>query len=500
MSETAHVVDTDPHPLFRVYSAGNFGEVAPQRLSPMSWSLVGEPMERATRSLARRLWGRRSWAEGSHFVFLGYFGCRPYHNLSAYCQLSCSIPGLRPQDVTNAYFEGIAPPEEFRAIRESPVSRVRSLSKLLRELRAVGGRLTGLEQRVAALELGVRLAVTADNPIAVHDVFRRARETLIEAWSCHIICTAGLVPLTVLQRKAYEKLLRHPDEAARWLTRPRELVWERLHAAAATGDQYGPGAFLNSSFYEVADSHVPWRDYTVRHRISAPPTTGKDLPLHPADAMIGMLDSWPGHPARALATTVGETMAGREQSKSLVMRTLHVFRLTLPRLAEQLGVDEQTWPYLTVGELDGMVTRPSLLNRAAPRKDACAAALRVDMPEHLDLTHADSQPRPWMPSAQRRTRGVAPGIAVGPVISPTDELLGDGYVLVCDSADADVAPLLPFVDGVLSDRGSELSHIAILCREYQIPCVVGFSGAAKLKTGTGVSINGSTGEVIVYEQ
>ena len=29
-------VDTDPHPYFRIYSAGNFGEVAPQRLSPMS--------------------------------------------------------------------------------------------------------------------------------------------------------------------------------------------------------------------------------------------------------------------------------------------------------------------------------------------------------------------------------------------------------------------------------------------------------------------------------
>jgi pyruvate,water dikinase len=52
---------------------------------------------------------------------------------------------------------------------------------------------------------------------------------------------------------------------------------------------------------------------------------------------------------------------------------------------------------------------------------------------------------------------------------------------------------------VLSERGSDLSHIAILSREYGIPCVVGYPGAASLPAGTAVSINGSTGEVNILD-
>jgi pyruvate,water dikinase len=94
---------------------------------------------------------------------------------------------------------------------------------------------------------------------------------------------------------------------------------------------------------------------------------------------------------------------------------------------------------------------------------------------------------------------VAPGIAVGKVMTTDGELPDEPVVIVCSSADADIAPLLPFAEGVLSERGSELSHIAILAREYRIPCVVGYPGAASLPPGTTVSINGTTGEVNILD-
>ena len=494
-----HSVDTDPHPYFRIYSAGNFGEVAPQRLSPMSWSLVGEPMERATRRLVRRLWGRRIWAEGSHFSFLGYFGCRPYHNLAAYCHLSRSIPGLDPTHVTAAYFEGIDPPAEIKALREPATRRVFSSGRLVRELHDTGPRLRELEEKVADLEAGVRAAHTTGSPIAAYTLIEQAREVLDDCWGVHILTTASLVPLRQLQKRAYAKLVRHPDEVAQWLGRPRELVWDRLHRAAGTGDPYGPGDFLNSSFYEVADSHDPWREYVVRHRVHASGTGGNDTLVAPAEALAGMLSPWKRHTVRALATTVGETMAGREHSKSLVMRTLHVFRRLLPDLTAHLGVPADRWPYLTIKEVAGLPQQPGLARRAEPRVEACRAALAVPMPEHLDLSADNGAQRPWMPTAVRTTRGVAPGIAVGAVMTPDDDLPDGPCVLVCESADADVAPLLPFVSGVLTERGSELSHIAILSREYGIPCVVGYTAATSLDAKSTVSINGSTGEVIVYE-
>ncbi|MGW2279221.1 PEP-utilizing enzyme [Streptomyces sp. NPDC001770] len=495
----APTVDTDPHPFFRVYSAGNFGEVAPQRLSPMSWSLVGDPMERATRSLARRLWGRCAWAEGSHYVFVGYFGCRPYHNLSSYCHLSRTIPGLTARDVTAAYFEDVEPPEEIGALREPRLRRATGAVRLLRELREMGPRLRALEENVSQLEWDLRAALTTGSPLAMYGVLKDTLPVLEEAWGVHILSTSGLVPLRSVQHRIYRRMVRHPEETAQWLNRPRELVWDRLHRAAATEDPYGPGNFLDSSFYEVADSHAPWRDYAVRHRAGSLDEGAADALVGPAEALASMLPKWRAHTVQAVSTTVGEVMAGREHSKSLAMRTLHLFRRLLPRLAGHQGVADDMWPYLTVREFTDLVTRPELAARAEGRVETCRAALAVPMPEHLDLTADDGSRRMWAPDAPRTSRGVAPGSGFGQVMSPDEDPPDGPAIIVCSSADADIAPLLPFAEGVLSERGSELSHIAILAREYRIPCVVGYPGAASLPSGTTVSINGTTGEVTIHD-
>ena len=295
--------------------------------------------------------------------------------------------------------------------------------------------------------------------------------------------------------------MRHGAEIAHWLSRPRELVWDRLHAAAATMDPYGPGNFLDSSFYEVADGTAPWRDYAVRHkRVSTAGGGSAVALLDPAEALAGMLPRWRSRTVRAIAVTVGEAMAAREHSKSLAMRTLHLYRRLLPELSTALGVAPDRWPYLTVREFTDLPTNPGLAGRASPRMDACRVALETPMPEHLDLgDHGDGTFRPWLAEAAPATRGVAPGIGVGVVMTPDDDLPDEPAIVVCASADADIAPLLPFAAGVLSERGSDLSHIAILSREYGIPCVVGYPGAAALPAGTTVSINGSTGEVNILE-
>lgn len=500
MTGTAVSVDTDPHPYFRVYSAGNFGEVAPQRLSPMSWSLVGDPMERGTRALVRRVWGRPRWAEGTHYVFVGYYGCRPYHNLAAYCHLADATPGVRPEDVTDAYFEGIEAPAEVTAMRTGRGRQLVGVARLIREVKEMGPRLRRLEEHVAELEWALRAATTVGSPLALFAVLRDALPVLEDAWAVHILTTSGLVPARVLQRKVYGGLVRHGEEVADWLTRPRELVWDRLHAAAATVDPHGPGSFLDSSFYEVADGMTPWRDYAVRHkRVVSGGTESAVAAIGPAEAVGGMIAPWRSRVVRSLAVVVGEVMAGREHSKSLAMRTLHIYRRLLPELTGAMGIHADLWPYLTISEFTEAVSRPSVADRAAARVEACRFALATPMPEHLDLSRDDGQFRAWRQGSAQAQRGVAPGIGVGRVLSPGDELPDEPVILVCASADADIAPLLPFAQGVLSERGSDLSHIAILSREYGIPCVVGYPGATSLPERTTVSINGTTGEVRILE-
>jgi rifampicin phosphotransferase len=80
--------------------------------------------------------------------------------------------------------------------------------------------------------------------------------------------------------------------------------------------------------------------------------------------------------------------------------------------------------------------------------------------------------------------------------SPLDinDLQGD--ILVTSSTDPGWVTLFPTASAILVERGSLLSHSAIVSREMGIPCIVGISGLLhKLKTGDIVRMNGSTGEI-----
>lgn len=72
----------------------------------------------------------------------------------------------------------------------------------------------------------------------------------------------------------------------------------------------------------------------------------------------------------------------------------------------------------------------------------------------------------------------------------------EGDILVTSSTDPGWVTLFPTCSGILVERGSLLSHSAIVSREMGIPCIVGITGLLQqLKTGDEVEMNGSTGEV-----
>lgn len=91
-----------------------------------------------------------------------------------------------------------------------------------------------------------------------------------------------------------------------------------------------------------------------------------------------------------------------------------------------------------------------------------------------------------------------PGIIEGPVkivLSPTDAQL-NGEILVAKRTDPGWVPLFPSVSGIIIERGSVLSHSAVVAREMGIPTIVGLRGITeKLANGEKVRMNGSTGIV-----
>lgn len=86
------------------------------------------------------------------------------------------------------------------------------------------------------------------------------------------------------------------------------------------------------------------------------------------------------------------------------------------------------------------------------------------------------------------------------VLNPDEISSLDGDILVTSSTDPGWVTLFPSASGIIVERGSLLSHSAIVSREMGKPCIVGVTGLLKtLKTGDEIEMDGSTGEIkIIY--
>lgn len=79
-----------------------------------------------------------------------------------------------------------------------------------------------------------------------------------------------------------------------------------------------------------------------------------------------------------------------------------------------------------------------------------------------------------------------------------DSLNGD--ILVTSSTDPGWVTLFPSASGIIVERGSLLSHSAIVSREMGIPCIVSVTGLLKqLKSGDEVLMDGSSGIIKILE-
>lgn len=95
--------------------------------------------------------------------------------------------------------------------------------------------------------------------------------------------------------------------------------------------------------------------------------------------------------------------------------------------------------------------------------------------------------------------GCCPGVVRGKVrvVLDPDEIASlDGDILVTSSTDPGWVTLFPGASGIIVERGSLLSHSAIVSREMGKPCIVSVTGLLKvLKTGDEIEMNGSTGAI-----
>ena len=71
-----------------------------------------------------------------------------------------------------------------------------------------------------------------------------------------------------------------------------------------------------------------------------------------------------------------------------------------------------------------------------------------------------------------------------------------GDVLVCQYTDPEWTPLFKLASAVVADTGAELSHAAIVAREYGIPAVLGVGyGTRQYQDGDLLHVDGAKGTV-----
>ncbi|HET9771980.1 MAG TPA: PEP-utilizing enzyme, partial [Acidimicrobiia bacterium] len=146
---------------------------------------------------------------------------------------------------------------------------------------------------------------------------------------------------------------------------------------------------------------------------------------------------------------------------------------------------------LTLGELEAAVRDKELPARMGDRR------LRLSPPLPAAFRLAGDRPVPVIFDGvgSRPGRGASPGRAAGPAHhGPLPA--PPGSVLVVATLDPGLAPYLAGLAGLVAETGSALSHLAILAREFGVPCVVGHAGARDcFPPGTALMLDGTTGEV-----
>ena len=98
-------------------------------------------------------------------------------------------------------------------------------------------------------------------------------------------------------------------------------------------------------------------------------------------------------------------------------------------------------------------------------------------------------------------RAISPGVASGPVHVVLEigqfASVPQGCVLVAPSSDPGWTPLFPRLSALVLETGGQLSHAAVVAREYGLPAVAGIASATTiLRQGELVTVDGSTGIVV----
>jgi pyruvate,water dikinase len=198
----------------------------------------------------------------------------------------------------------------------------------------------------------------------------------------------------------------------------------------------------------------------------------------------------------------------REHVSAHISASAHELRRVFLTLADQFvsrGVIAQRDDifHLTLDEARAAANAPDDLRAVvAARRAEMEEDAKLELPEVVRGSLANVRPVP-APSGHDALAGIAgsAGIVQGiarVVRDPADAplTLTRGDILVVPFTDVGWTPLLTRIGGIVSETGGQLSHTAIVAREYGLPAVVSVKRATQLvRDGQPITVDGGLGRV-----
>ncbi|XP_050301904.1 putative phosphoenolpyruvate synthase isoform X2 [Anthonomus grandis grandis] len=201
----------------------------------------------------------------------------------------------------------------------------------------------------------------------------------------------------------------------------------------------------------------------------------------------------------------------REQSKSMLILSVHKARLAYRKLAKAMVRDglipsEDLICHFTNYELSEVIKQrnPLLISKAMKRQRLYTKWSKLKFPELCYGIPEPEQelftPIDLVPGTKCFGTPVCNGEvqARACVITHLDEIgeLQKGDILITYSTDIGWSPYFPMLSGIVTELGGLVSHGAVVAREYGLPCIVGVKNATQLfKTGDVVYLSGKTGQL-----
>ena len=523
--------DTDVDPAWSAYTAANTAEAFPGPMTPLSLELSLEA-GRTTGALSADLLQmkgevRRALIEEQ----TGSFGHTVYLNMSVLLATTPVLPGAEPAAWENLLF-GLGSTAEVS--KHDEIGPWGMAWRLPRMVAAIAGaasetrrmdREARRQQRDATYYAGL-----TDEQLQCQ--LRCIRDEVVNAWAVAGLASLAVVPiLAIIEKQAGKRfatqfrggteglvsagLIRgahelgdlacadasiatilaesDPSVALNRLEAEYPRFAARLHGIIAEYGHRGPGEteLINPVF---ADSPARLLDVVAKLTRTAERTVE---PMPPA-----------GPKLRLLARLGSAFQQSRERARDAAVRHTHCYRLIAREIGSRLARDGVIQHPDDVFYLirDELQHPPADVRHRVARRQAEQARLEKYRPpmnfvERWELRAADFTEA--APGEALTGIPVSAGIAKGRVrvlMADLTSELQPGEVLVTEFTDIGWTPFFAYAAAVVVDTGAEMSHAAVVAREFGIPCVVGsIVGSRVLRTGHLVEVDGSSGRVTRVE-